>query len=57
MCSRTPEVEQEGQEFKDPMSYIGDLRLFCNKRKPVSENRNSRVTMASTATVTDEVVR
>lgn len=42
MCSSTPEVGQEAQEFKAPPSppgYIGDLRLFCNKREPVSENQ------------------
>lgn len=57
MCSSTPEVGQEGQEFKDPLDYFGDLRLFCNRRKSVSENQNSRVTMTSAATVTDDVVR
>lgn len=57
MCSSTPEVGQEGQKFKDPLDYFGDLRLFCNKRKSVSENQNSRVTMTSTATITDDVVR
>lgn len=31
MCSSTPEVGQEGQEFNAPLGYIRDLRLFYKK--------------------------